>query len=103
MIRKLDEFVDYSEIIILIEKLRLYLELEDQIMSSIKKSLNVISGCYDSDNKLVLNKINNNICNSLDIMYDNKEKYINYLTNIVKIFSIKDNANSLSYEKYDIS
>lgn len=102
MMRNFDEFIDYNGVINLIEKLRLYLELEEQIISNIKKSLLTINDCYDSDNKKILNKINDNICDSLDIMYNNKEKYIDYLVNIVKIFADND-EKSLAFKNYDIS
>lgn len=96
--------IDYNSVIMIIKKIELYRDNEGKIIDNIKKSINTLSNYYysDSNNKLLLNKINN-LNNALDTMLNNRTSYIEYLTRIVNVYIDTNKENINIYNNIDIN
>mgnify|MGYP000630594202 CR=1 FL=1 len=96
--------IDYNSVIMIIKKIELYRDNEEKIIDNIKKSINTLSNYYysDSNNKLLLNKINN-LNNALDTMLNNRTSYIEYLTRIVNVYIDTNKENINIYNNIDIN
>ena len=96
--------IDYNSVIMIIKKIELYRDNEEKIIDNIKKSINTLSNYYysDSNNKLLLNKINN-LNNALDTMLNNRNSYIEYLTRIVNTYIDTNKENINIYNNININ
>lgn len=90
--------IDYNSVILVINKLKLYRETEEKIVANIKNSLIALDNHYISDNSGILKDKKSSLYNGLDIMVENIDSYITFLTNIVNSYI---NNNEIEMRKYN--
>lgn len=89
--------IDYNSVILVINKLRLYRENEEKIIAKIKNSLIALDNHYISDNSGLLKDKKDSLYNGLDIMMENIDGYITFLTNIVNSYINNDEMEMRKY------
>ena len=94
--------IDISSVVMIINKLQLYIENEERILLDIKNSLLILEDYYVSDNNNVLKSKKDNLYNCLNTVLENRKKYIEYLNYIVNSYIDLDEKNMLSFNA-DIS
>ena len=94
--------IDVSSVVMIINKLQLYIENEERILLEINKTLLMLENYYSSDNNKALKFKKDNLYNSLNIVLGNKKKYIEYINHVIKRYLYLDEKNMLSF-KNDIS
>ena len=95
--------IDISSVKLIINKLELYIENEEKIITNIKTSLDLLGSYYISDNNAVINTKINNLYSSLSIMFTNKKKYVEYLNSILNSYITMDETTSTSFQSYNIN
>lgn len=82
--------IDASEVLLIINKLKLYIENEEKIIKNIKNTLSLLDDYYSGHNKTINNK-KNNLYNALNETIENNVKIVNYLDFIVNNYLNMDN------------
>lgn len=94
--------IDVSSVVMIINKLQLYIENEERILLDIKNSLLMLEDYYSSDNNKVLKSKKDNLYNTLNTVLENRKKYIEYLNHVVNSYIDLDEKSMLSFNT-DIS
>lgn len=89
--------IDVSSVVMIINKLQLYIENEERILLNIKNSLLLLEDYYSGDNNKILKYKKDNLYNSLNIVLENRKKYIEYLNYIVNSYIDLDEKNMQSF------
>lgn len=92
--------IDYDNVLLIINKLTLYIENEEKNISNIQSILDELDNYYYSDNSKVLKTKKQNIINNLNIILENKKKSIDMLSNTLHNYRALDEENALSYNNY---
>ena len=93
--------IETSSVILIINKLKLYIENEEVILNNITKTLDMLENYYSSDNKKILDNKKKNLYDSLNTMLENKKQYVEFLTYVVNSYLNKDESTSINFN--DIS
>lgn len=91
--------IDTSSVILIINKLKLYIENEEKIIENIQNSLSLLENYYSGDNNKTINYKKNNLYEALNTGLKNKKKYIDYLEYIVNNYIDKDNSIMSKFQK----
>lgn len=94
--------IDVSSVVLIINKLELYIENEEKIIRDIKNTLLTLENYYISDNDKVLKIKKDNLYDALDTILENKKKYIEYLNYVIDSYIELDENNILNFN-YDIN
>lgn len=94
--------IDVSSVVMIINKLQLYIENEERILLDIKNSLLILEDYYSGDNDGVLKSKKDNLYNSLNVVLENRKKYIEYLNYVVNSYIDLDEKSMLNFNN-DIS
>ena len=94
--------IDVSSVVLIINKLELYIENEEKIILDIKNALLALENYYISDNDKVLKVKKENLYNALDTILENKKRYIEYLNYVVNNYIELDEKNMLNFN-YNIN
>ena len=90
--------IDISSVRLIISKLELYIENEEKEITNIKKSLDLLSSFYISDNDMIIAKKINNLYNSLNTMFNNRKKYVEYLNNVLNVYITIDETSATNFQ-----
>lgn len=82
---------------LIINKLELYIENEEKIVRDIKKTLSSLQSYYSGDNNSVVNSKIDNLVIALDMMLDNRTKYVESLRLTVEGYKTMDQDNTVEY------
>ncbi len=93
-------FIDTKEVSIIINKLKLYIENEKKIISNIKEWMNNIQSSYLGDNSPLIQKKAKNLFINLDTLLKNRESYIEYINQVIKLYMETDEKNYTSFKRY---
>lgn len=91
--------IDINNVIVVINKLQLYIDNEEKIKDNINNLLESFDTCYYGDNTKILNKKRMNIVNCLNTIFENKKKCISLLNEIVNKYYNLDIDTALEYNK----
>lgn len=94
--------IDISSVVMIINKLQLYIENEERILLDVKNSLLMLEDYYVSDNNNTLKSKKDNLYNCLNTVLENRKKYIEYLNHIVNTYIDLDEKSILRFNA-DIS
>lgn len=89
--------IDINSLIVILNKLRLYKEIEDKIILNISDTLTSTEKAYISDNNKISDK-NMEILNKLKESSNERDKYINYIDNVIKSYSSIDYNEKVKYD-----
>ena len=89
--------IDINSLIVILNKLRLYKEIEDKIILNISNTLTSTEKAYISDNNKISDK-NMEILNKLKESSSERDKYINYIDNVIKSYSSIDYNEKVKYD-----
>lgn len=82
---------------LIINKLELYIENEEKIVRDIKKTLSSLQSYYSGDNNSVVNSKIDNLVIALDMMLDNRTRYVESLRLTVEGYKTMDQDNTVEY------
>ena len=87
--------IDVTSLITILNKLRLYKEIEDKTILEIKSTIASLEEAYVSDNNLKSKNIE--LISKLEKSSNTIQGYIDYLENIIKSYSEIDNDERIKY------
>lgn len=87
--------IDVTSLITILNKLRLYKEIEDKTILEIKSTISSLEEAYASDNNLKNKNIE--LISKLEKSSNTKQGYIDYLENIINIYSEIDYNERIKY------
>ena len=90
--------IDTSSVMLIANKIQLYVDNEEKIIDNIKKSLILLDKYYSSQNDKVLEIKKNSLCSALDILLKKKKNYVEYLKYIVNSYIDKEYNIEYSFE-----
>lgn len=99
MQRNNGSYLDTDSVIIVINKLKMYISEEEKNILNMKKILNNLSYYYSGYSDKILNSKINSLCTALNVMINNKKNYILYLNNIINKYVEMDQNNFRLYSK----
>lgn len=91
--------IDINNVIVVINKLQLYIDNEEKIKDNINNLLESFDTCYYGDNTKILNEKQMNIVNCLNTIFENKKKCIALLNEMVNKYYNLDIDTALEYNK----
>lgn len=89
--------INDTEVILIINKLDLYIENEERIVQNIKSSLSSLQSYYSGDNDSVVNSKIDNLIIALDTMLDNRNRYVESLRLTVEGYKTHDQDSAVKY------
>lgn len=92
--------IDYDNVLLIINKLTLYIENEEKSISNIQSILDELDNYYRSDNSKILKIKKQSIINNLNIILANKKRSIDLLSNALHNYRALDEENALNYNNY---
>lgn len=98
-----ESIIDINGLQAIVNRLKLYIENEEKTIISIKKALNNLNSLYISNNSNKALEKTNNLYNNLDIMLNNRQRYVEYINNIISIYITTDDQNYFIYKDKDIN
>lgn len=87
--------IDVTSLITILNKLRLYKEIEDKTILEIKSTISSLEEAYVSDNNLKSKNIE--LISKLEKSLNTKQGYIDYLENIINTYSEIDYNERIKY------
>ncbi len=87
--------IDVTSLITILNKLRLYKEIEDKTILEIKSTISSLEEAYVSDNNLKSKNIE--LISKLEKSSNTKQGYIDYLENIINTYSEIDYNERIKY------
>lgn len=87
--------IDVTSLITILNKLRLYKEIEDKTILEIKSTISSLEEAYVSDNNLKSKNIE--LISKLEKSSKTKQGYIDYLENIINTYSEIDYNERIKY------
>ena len=91
--------IDINNVIVVINKLQLYIDNEEKIKDNINNLFESFDTCYYGDNTKILNEKQMTIVNCLNTIFENKKKCIALLNEIVNKYYNLDIDTALEYNK----
>lgn len=87
--------IDVTSLITILNKLRLYKEIEDKTILEIKSTISSLEEAYVSDNNFKSKNIE--LISKLEKSSNTKQGYIDYLENIINTYSEIDYNERIKY------
>ena len=75
--------LDYGSVVAIINKLKMYTEIEEKNIVNIENALSNLENYYSGTNSKILQKKTNDLYVALNTILENKKMYISYLNNMV--------------------
>lgn len=89
--------IDINSVVLIINKLKLYIENEELAISNIINSLSILDNYYSGENDKHIDNKRQNLHESLTIMLENRKKYVEYLEFILKSYIDMDEKNMIYF------
>lgn len=83
--------IDITSVVLIINKLKLYIENEEIQISNIINSLSILNSYYSGENYKYIDNKRQNLSELLNNILENKRKYVEYLEFIIKSYIDMDN------------
>lgn len=71
--------IDDSSVMLIINKLEMYIENEEKIVKNIEESLSILQGYYSGDNNSAFNSKSDGLIEALNTMLNNRYVYLESL------------------------
>jgi len=89
--------IEDTSVMLIINKLELYIENEDRTVQNIKDSLSSLQSYYSGDNDSVIDPKVDTLISSLNVMLDNRMRYVDSLRLIVQGYVGMDQSTAMKY------
>lgn len=89
--------IDITSVVLIINKLKLYIENEELAISNIINSLSILDNYYSGENDKHIDNKRQNLYESLNIMLENRKKYVEYLEFVLKSYIDMDEKNMIHF------
>lgn len=96
------DFIDVDSVVLIIKKLQLYIEKEEEIINRIINELSILENYYISDNGKIFNNKKSKLYYSMHTLLNNKKAMIEFLYFTVNSYLDKDENAVLRFNN-DIS
>lgn len=90
--------IDDTSVMLIINKLTLYIENEEKIVNNIVNSLFMLDNYYSGENNKVLDVKKQNTYDTLNTMLKNRKEYVEFLKSIVDSYIENDDRNQIEFQ-----